>query len=137
MLISNFWWFLLKLVKMKLLLLNVNEIMKLFFECCWLILLMMSYAMCVEDFMSLFMFGVKLLLFLRGFDENGLLMVKCWCWDKLNEFLFLVICFGCEKFREETWIFVWKASLSDFAKISNYKWFWVSCFGMGGNLNFL
>jgi len=35
--------------------------------------------MCVEDFMSLFMFGVKLLLFLRGFDENGLLMVKCWC----------------------------------------------------------
>ena len=32
------------------------------------------------------------------------------CWYKFNELLILVIRLGCEKFWEETWVFVWRAS---------------------------
>ena len=98
-----FWWFLLKLVKMKLLLLIVDEIMRLCFDWCYVVLLMIIYTLGVVIGEVM----IKLLLFIefwRKWVINGeLWFLMNWgeilmflCWDKLNEFLFLIKSFGWE-----------------------------------------
>lgn len=62
--------------------------------------------------------------FWRKWVINGeLWFLMIWCellillsWVEVVELLFLVISFACQRFWEETWVFIWKACLSDFGK---------------------
>jgi len=59
------------------------------------------------------------------------------CWVRLDELLFLVISFGCEKFVEELGFLNEKLVISGYQKTSGCKWFGVSCFGIGETWIFL
>jgi len=113
---------LLKLVEMKLLLLIVDEIMRLCFDWCYVVMLMIIYTfgVAIGEVM------IKLLFYwvLKKMGHKWWIVilddlrwiVDVVLWDDLVELLFLVISFACERFWEETWVFIWKANLSDFGK---------------------
>jgi len=118
-----FLWFLLKWIEMKLLLLIVDEIMRWSLEWCYVVLFMIIHALgvvkCVLWLSCCYLISFKWKWVING--ELWFLMIwgellMLLCWVRLDELMFFVIRFGCRVFWEETWVFGWKASLSDFGK---------------------